>query len=1005
MTTIYEPSCFKHLGKLGRGGTAEVAKVFSLKHNCLAALKHSLKNTDNKQIDFSLLAQREQKLIGNIKFPGIVRIIDISNDEPQYLLLELCTGPTLEKAGKIENLAVALNILSAIAVNIEFIQAKTIIHGDLKPDNIFLPADWKSYSNNKLFYVKFSDFSLGRFLSEPDSSRAGLGTVGYMAPETVIDSRVSISSDIFALGIIAYQLLTGQHPFMNNTSDPVMINSRIREDSPLPIETVRPDLNLKIINLVNLLLSKDDNQRPQSGWEICNLLKDAGAAYPFEKAIKPAHLIDISKPHNENIESYLTLKNNEADKLKVYTDSDNTRLRLILTGNFIVSNLKYSNRKFYFVSNIHLSNFLRTYALNIFKNSSLQQKKLIIKISIAGSREIAEKLDIMKHALASDIPAFLFDIIIQFLRTVTIKRLALPMAIDAQKKGLYETAANLFMYAGKINDARQCANQAVKLFTKDNNFQQALQILNKIINYGKITDSEFLIRQLIMIRGDILKDIGEADAAYISYQKIIKLYKNHTPDRLLAETYKDLGDLYKIKQNFDEGIKALNDALKIYKKINDELEISHTLNNIGNIYWIIGDYKSALKHYRQALTIQKHLSAKKDFASTLNNMGAIYSISGRHSRGINLLTLALKLKKELGDLSEIARTLNNLGYTYYLTGNHKKALSCIKESLEINRKTGRQKEILYNLENLTTIMIISGKLKQSIKHLKEGLALATTLDDTSHIGIFNINIGLVLTRIGKFSEAQKCFRLAEKISDKIDYNHLDMGLKIALANLSFYLGNNSKALKQAREALNNAEAVANKNSRLNALMIITRITDDRNYFNQAYKLSEELHLNREKVILQFNQLMFLVLSNKTIDAEKLFNRISPELSKLEDEIELAWFLNIAAEYALMLNKIDDADKYLNKAQKIADESGLMSESLKTHSLLGQINFSQKKYEDCFSNYKKALQIAKDIANNIDSKEDSQTFQNQPTITFLVEEIRRLGKFMKQKKGRYDTCPK
>jgi serine/threonine protein kinase len=77
-----------------------------------------------------------------------------------------------------------------------------------------LPSKWQNLDDNGLFYVKLSDFSLGRFSHEPDEARAGLGTVGFMAPETVALSRATFQSDLFALGVITYQVLTGVHPFM-----------------------------------------------------------------------------------------------------------------------------------------------------------------------------------------------------------------------------------------------------------------------------------------------------------------------------------------------------------------------------------------------------------------------------------------------------------------------------------------------------------------------------------------------------------------------------------------------------------------------------------------------------------------------------------------------------------------------------------------------------------------------------------------------------------------------
>ena len=249
MSRLPELPGFRPLAPLGRGGTAEVIRVFSEKHRRQLALKYPRQNESQSSETFARLVQREDHLIGRLTFPGLVRVLEISTDQPQFLLMELCPGPTLEQCGRLDNLALALNVLSAVALSLEFLQANSIIHGDLKPHNIFLPFKWQNLDDDKLFYVKLSDFSLGRFDHEPDSARAGLGTVGYMAPETAEKSRATFQSDLFALGVIAYQLLTGIHPFMDDESDPVKVNSRVREEDPAPLRSLRSDVPEDVVDL------------------------------------------------------------------------------------------------------------------------------------------------------------------------------------------------------------------------------------------------------------------------------------------------------------------------------------------------------------------------------------------------------------------------------------------------------------------------------------------------------------------------------------------------------------------------------------------------------------------------------------------------------------------------------------------------------------------------------------------------------------------------------------
>lgn len=996
MRTALELSSFEPLGQLGHGGTANVEKVFAKRLGRLAALKYPSDTTGNPEINFSVLSKRERQLVAGLRYPGIVRILDASTEKPEYLLMELCRGPTLEQILPIQELPPALNIISAVAINLEFLRARDIIHGDLKPNNVFLSAEWRTLGGGQPFYVKLSDFSLGRFGREPDTERTGLGTVGYMAPETVVDSKVTFASDIFALGIIAYQLLSGRHPFMDESADPVRINSRIREEDPIPLKELCPHLSDGLVDLVDRLMSKEASQRPQSGWEICLALRRAGATYPFEKAIRPAHLLAPDSAYHENVASTLRLDGHQTEQLRLYTDESNSKLRCLLTANFIKDNLTYEDSRFSFANGVYVPLTVRRTALNVYKCAPFKTRKAIVTTSIAGGRECAGRLGVLEESLPDNIPDILFAMLRYFVKPANVRRLSARPAAEAERRELYDIAAYLYLQAGLLEGAERCAYQAAKVHSKGNENEKALRVLNDVIDFGKMTGQRHVIRHLLMTRADILKEMGEADRALVTYRDIIETYDNLPPDKLLAETYKDLGDLFKIKQRCGEGLEALRNALQIYQSLDDELEISHTLNNIGNIHWVAGEYDSALSNYRSALRIQKRLSATADLASTLSNVASFYAINGRFKRAIRIFNLSLNLKKEIGLLGEIARTLNNLGYTYFISGVHEKAVSSVTESLKINKKIGCKKEILFNLENLSAITATAGRLRSTVRFLKEGMALARSLDDKPHLGAFNAGMGSVLVRMGRFSDAQKCFGEVERLAREIDDRVLEITLAIERANLYYYLGDQRRALPLAVDAFHHAKTARDKTCELDALLMLTKVSDDSRFVELGLELASQFHLRRAETIINFNRFERLVQTDSTEQAGLLFGTIGPALDEMTEDIELARLCNTTAEFMIDAKQIDRARGYLLRAQKACDLSGLLPEAARTLTLQARISFSEKAYEDCYKRYRMALQICKQIAGKIERSEERQTFQNQRSVTFLVEEIRRLGEFVGQK---------
>lgn len=991
-----ELSGFCPLGPLGRGGTAQVIRVFSEERKRELALKYPLENDRQSHATFAQLAQREHQLIGQLKFPGLVRVLEISTAPPEYLLMELCPGPTLDQCGRIDNPALVLNLLSAIALNLEFLRAHAIIHGDLKPHNIFLPADWPSLDDNRLFYVKLSDFSLGRFSYEPDSDRVGLGTVGYMAPETIIQSRSTFQSDLFSLGVIAYQLLTGVHPFMDDESDPVKTNSRVREEDPIPLQTIRPDLGKELVDLIERLLAKNESDRPQSGWEVCDALRKAGARYPFEKALRPAHFFTSRKNYAEIAKSVLRAREKQLRRLNLLWHESNASLRLLLTANFIKGNLKYDGHRFVFSHEVYWPLILRRKTLSVFQQSLFGRRRLVVKAAIVGNKTQARKLEIVKGDELNEIPDALVEIIRRFVNPSVIKRYSSVYAARAERLALYELAARLYVQAGNLEGAERCAYQAALLLNKEHHNDRAIKSLNRVIGYAQMIGRAFDTRQLLMIKGDIQKENGETDLALTTYHQIISLYHSLPPDKLLAETYKDLGDLYRIKQNFEAGLKALNNALKIYQELHDELEVSHTLNNIGNIHWIASDLDAALEHYRSALRIQRRLNARADVATTLSNAGSIYAIKGCLKRSIRLMDLSLKLKKEIGNAGEIARTLNNLGYVYHLSGVPQRAVSCLSESLEINRRIGSKKEILFNLENLTAVMIIAGQLKESLRYLKEGMTLSEALGDRPHNGVFNLSMGTVLKRMGRFAEAEQRFARVDSAAREVDDKMLGVQVAIQRAGLRHFLGDNTQALDFALNALATAEQINDKSDQLNALLLIMKVSDDSRFVERALALVDELHLKREKTLINFNVIESLLVQGKVDEAYSAADKTLPELDQMSEDIELAWSCNVAAELMIARNHHQSALSYLSRAQGLANASGLMPEMVTTLTLRGRIGFSRGEYEQCYMDYKSALQACKKIAESIENDTDCHLYQNKRSTIFLVNEIRRLGELIGQK---------
>jgi len=974
---------FRFARELGRGGTAQVSLVYVDDLHVNAALKRPQPSSSDKPIDFSHLAEREFQLIGAHRFPGLVRLLEMPHHDPDYLLLEYCPGPTLDQTGRVDDLPLALNLISAIAVNLEYLRSRGLIHGDLKPHNVFLPMNWQTYRDDKFFRVKLSDFSLGRWENEQESARAGLGTVGYLAPETISSSRTSFRSDLFALGVIAYQMLTGKHPFLSDDSDPVRVNAHIVESEPDPLTKHRSDIPAAIVSLVNSLLSKDEENRPESGWQVCVTLRELGCQYPFEKALSPVHLLTRDMSYGAIVNSILSVNPSQLARLDLITGGDAINLRLVLTANFRQGRLTYGNAQFTFNYEIYWPSRMRRRLMTSFRKMPLTQKKSAIVTAVTRT-EFGSKLDALP------------ELLLPMLHVRTVRHISLRMAPVFEKEGRSEDAARLYLLCGLIDDAERCTYEAAVNCRSRHEYDHAIALAKRTINFGVTAGRENSMVRLLMLQGDLHKHKGEADSALGCYTRIIRLYENRPPDGLLAETYKDLGDIYKIKQDHKAGLAALEKALEAYTTLGDNLEISHTLNNMGNIHWIVSELSTALRLYRRALAIQRRLNVIADVASTLSNIGSIYCVIGRFARSIRVMDLSLRLKRDIGNPAEIARTLNNLGYTHHVSGNSTKAIEQLTESLEINRRIGSRKEALFNLDNLTSIMIVAGRIKDSLTFLSEGMSLSEELGDKPHLGAFNLTMAIALMRLGRFSSADQALTNVESRLQEVDDHMLRFSCRLQRAWLRYHIGDLPESARASAALLKEAADRRNLYDQLNAMLLLTRLDPAAELVGRAGAIIDELKLEREKALLTFGRIEALIGNGQTDSAHQLAVGHIPYLLSAPVDLEFPWMANLAAELLISVNSVEQAAEMLELSYHRANATGLIWEAITALTLLARLDSARGDFENGFSRYKQALQLCKSLAQNLENDRDRACFQNRRIVLFLVDEIRRLGKLLGQK---------
>jgi serine/threonine protein kinase len=251
--------------RIGQGGQGRVYRVKHLDLGKVFALKlmrTQLSDDEQARKDFF----REARLASGMSHPGIVSIVDFGQDPELgvYMVMELVEGVSLKHAlaerGRFQ-LRPACDIILQIADAIQYVHQKGVVHCDLKSENVLVATAWETGRRSQR--VKLLDFGLARPSTSTTQSVTVAGTPSYIAPERIRGARPAPSMDIYGLGIMFYELLTGAPPF-TGTLDEVLRN-HLQETPVAPSVILGKDaLDQRIEDVLMRSLAKRPEDRPDS---------------------------------------------------------------------------------------------------------------------------------------------------------------------------------------------------------------------------------------------------------------------------------------------------------------------------------------------------------------------------------------------------------------------------------------------------------------------------------------------------------------------------------------------------------------------------------------------------------------------------------------------------------------------------------------------------------------------------------------------------------------------
>ncbi len=280
---------YEIIEEIGRGGMAIVYRAKCLVLNRYVAIK-VLRPEFRDDAEFIKRFKIEAQSAGNLSHPNIVSIYDVGHEEDtEYIVMEYVEGITLKQyvgAKGVIPWKEAVDYASQIASGLEHAHKKGIVHKDIKPENIIITKEG---------ILKITDFGIAKAVNQGTIHTGGLtmGSVHYFSPEQARGSSTDARTDLYSLGVLTYEMITGKLPFEGETA--ISVAMQHIESEPVRPSAFSPNMPKSLETVILRAMKKDPNERYQSATEMLIDLKKVyvgsevsyGETDTFTKKFKP----------------------------------------------------------------------------------------------------------------------------------------------------------------------------------------------------------------------------------------------------------------------------------------------------------------------------------------------------------------------------------------------------------------------------------------------------------------------------------------------------------------------------------------------------------------------------------------------------------------------------------------------------------------------------------------------------------------------------------------------
>jgi eukaryotic-like serine/threonine-protein kinase len=771
---------YRILRELARGGMGAVylAERADGQFEQRVALKLIKRGMDSDDIHRRFLGERQ--ILARLSHPHIARLLDggVSADGQPYFAMEYVNGVPLTAYCDERRLAIPerLKLFADVCQAVRHAHQNLIIHRDLKPSNILVTVDGQ---------VKLLDFGIAKLVHQDSAAGAAFTEVGsramtpeYAAPEQVRGEPVTTATDVYALGAILYELLTGHRAHRLQRRTLQELEQVICERTPEPPSSaVSRTEEISLANGVSETVTPDIVSSAR-GTESARLRKLLGG--------------DLDTIVLKALQKAPTRRYSSADALLADIQRYEAGLPVLARPD---SRLYRAGK------------FVRRHRLGVGAASALLVALLAGLIGTTWQARVASR----EATKANEVKNFVKDLFNVATpneargREITAREMlergtrrvdsALARQPEVQLE-LLNFLAQVHRDLGYLDRADSLVRRSLKLSRRlhgTGGLAEAKELATwgtVLIEQGEYLHAESVLTAALAIRqrisdpedsalaislGDLavtLMDRGEFDRAEPLLRQSLAISRRRYPTghMELSADLDNLGNLMWRMGRFAEADSFTREALEMRERLlpADHPLVVNSLHNLAGVQFAIGNLEDAERLERDALARDRKLypTGHPDLAFKLQQLDQILEARGRYAEGDSALTQALAIRRKwLGPQHpSTMETLTNVGVLQYRMGHLAAAETAMREGLAYYRKTlgPEHPTTLVILQNLGGILSDEGKYSEAEPLLREGLTLRVKVlgDSNPDVGRTMRQLGLLLQRKSQLAEAESLLRRA-----------------------------------------------------------------------------------------------------------------------------------------------------------------------------------------------------------------------------------------------------